>query len=74
MTVQVWKSEIDENNELIGEPESLRECASRAEAEAFIASQIEAFDHSGYVPGGERVGWWGRNDRDHSEKFHFWIE
>ncbi len=74
MAVQVKCGEIDRDNNPVRDPETVASFDDRANAEAFIEGRIAEFDHNGFVADGPQAGWWGRNDRDHTEKFHFWME
>ncbi len=74
MSIQVKCGEIDRDNNPVGEPKTVGTFDDRAAAQSFIEGEIARFDHNGFVPDGHQAGWWGRNDRDHAEKFHFWIE
>lgn len=74
MPVHVKRGEIDRDNNPVGEPAAVGAFDDRAAAKAFIEREIARYDHSGFVPDGHQAGWWGRNDRDRFEKFHFWIE
>ncbi len=74
MPLQVKTGEIDRDNNPVRDPETIATFEDRSAAEAFIQGKIAEFDHNGFVPDGHQAGWWGRNDRDRFEKFHFWIE
>jgi hypothetical protein len=74
MTVHVKRGEIDRDNNPVGDAQRIASFEDRAAAQAFIEGEIAKFDHNGFVPDGPQVGWWGRNDRDPFEKFHFWID
>lgn len=74
MPVQVKCGEIDRDNNPVGEPKVVSTFDDRSEAERFIEAEIAKYDHNGFVPDGHQAGWWGRNDEDRFEKFHFWIE
>ena len=74
MPLNVKCGEIDRDNNPVGEPQVVGAFDDRASAEAFVNAEIARFDHNGFVPDGPQAGWWGRNDRDPFEKFHFWIE
>jgi hypothetical protein len=74
MPLEVKCGEIDRDNNPVGEPQTVGSFEDRSSAEAFIEGQIARYDHNGFVPDGHQAGWWGRNDRDRFEKFHFWIE
>ena len=74
MRLQVKCGEIDRNNDPVGEPKTIASFDDRSAAEAFIEEELKRFDHNGFVPDGHQAGWWGRNDRDPYEKFHFWID
>lgn len=74
MPLNVKCGEIDRDNRPVRDPETIATFYDRAAAEDFIQGKIAAFDHNGFVPDGHQAGWWGRNDRDPFEKFHFWIE
>lgn len=74
MALQVKQGEIDRDNNPVGEPKTIATFEDRPAAEEFIQSEIARYDHNGFVPDGHQAGWWGRNDRDPFEKFHFWIE
>jgi hypothetical protein len=74
MPLHVKCGEIDRDNNPVGEPKVMASFDDRASAERFIEGEIARFDHNGFVPDGHQAGWWGRNDRDHTEKFHFWID
>ena len=74
MPLHVKRGEIDRDNNPVGQPETIASFDDRATAETFIEGEIARYDHNGFVPDGHQAGWWGRNDRDHTEKFHFWIE
>lgn len=74
MPCQVKSGEIDRDNNPVRDPETIATFNDRSAAEAFVQGKIAEFDHNGFVPDGQQAGWWGRNDRDRFEKFHFWIE
>ena len=74
MAIEVKCGEIDRDNNPVGAPKSLGTFADRTAAEAFIQGEIARYDHNGFVPDGHQAGWWGRNDSDPYEKFHYWIE
>lgn len=74
MAHHVKRGEIDRDNNPVGEPQVVATFSDRTAAQAFIEGEIARFDHNGFVPDGHQAGWWGRNDRDPYEKFHFWIE
>ncbi len=74
MPLLVKCGEIDRDNNPVSEPKTIASFEDRASAESFIQSEIARYDHHGFVPDGHQAGWWGRNDRDPYEKFHFWIE
>jgi hypothetical protein len=74
MPFHVKCGEIDRDNIPVGEPRMLATLSDRASAEAFIEGEIARYDHNGFVPDGDQAGWWGRNDSERFEKFHFWIE
>lgn len=74
MSHHVKRGEIDRDNNPVGEAKVLATFDDRASAQAFIEGETARFDHNGFVPDGHQAGWWGRNDRDPFEKFHFWIE
>jgi hypothetical protein len=74
MPLYVKAGEIDRDNNPVGQPRTLATFDERAAAQSFIESEIARFDHSGFVSDGPQAGWWGRNDRDPFEKFHFWID
>jgi hypothetical protein len=74
MQFSVKCGEIDRDNNPVGEPRTLAGFDDKLKAEEHIEREIARFDHKGAVPDGPRAGWWGRNDRDRFEKFHFWIE
>jgi hypothetical protein len=74
MPIEVKCGEIDRDNNPVGPPKTVGTFDDRAAAEAFIEREIARFDHNGYVPDGHQAGWWGRNDADPYEKFHFWME
>jgi hypothetical protein len=74
MPIHVKCGEIDRDNNPVAEPKTVATFDDRSAAEAFIEGEIARFDHNGFVPDGHQAGWWGRNDRDPYEKFHFWIE
>jgi hypothetical protein len=74
MPFHVKCGEIDRDNIPVGEPRTLATLSDRASAQAFIEGEIGRYDHNGFVPDGDQAGWWGRNDRERFEKFHFWIE
>jgi hypothetical protein len=75
MSFHVRCGEIDRDNNPVAEPKIVATSDDRAAAQAFIEAEIARFDHNGFVPAGHhQAGWWGRNDRDRFEKFHFWVE
>lgn len=74
MTIEVKRGEIDRDNNSVGETQAVGVFDDRNAAERFIAGEVARFDHNGFVPDGHQAGWWARNDRDPSEKFHFWID
>ena len=74
MPMDVMSGEIDRDNNPVGAATKLGSFEDRAAAQRFIEGEIARFDHNGFVPDGPQAGWWGRNDRDHAEKFHFWID
>lgn len=74
MPLHVKRGEIDRDNNPVGAPETLAGFDDRAAAVSFIEGEIARYDHNGFVPDGHQAGWWGRNDSDPFEKFHFWIE
>lgn len=74
MPLHVKRGEIDRDNNPVGKPETIASFDERATAETSILGEIGRYDHNGFVADGHQAGWWGRNDRDHTEKFHFWIE
>ena len=74
MPLHVKRGEIDRDNNPVGQPENVASFDDRASAQAFIEGEIARYDHNGFVPDGHQAGWWGRNDGDPFEKFHFWIE
>jgi len=73
MPLQVRCQEIDRDNAPVGEPRQLAEFDDEAAARSFIERAIAKFDHNGFVADGPQAGWWGRNDNDRFEKFHFSI-
>ena len=74
MPLNVKRGEIDRDNNPVGEPILVASFDDRDAAVSFIEGEIARYDHNGYVPEGHQAGWWGRNDADPFEKFHFWID
>ena len=74
MPLNVKRGEIDRDNNPVGEPVLVASFDDRGAAVSFIEGEIARYDHNGFVPDGHQSGWWGRNDADRFEKFHFWIE
>lgn len=73
MPFHVKHAEIDRDNRPVGETRTVATFDDRAAAQSFIESETARYDHNGPVPDGPQAGWWGRNDRDRFEKFHYWI-
>jgi len=74
MAVQVKCLELDRDNNPVGAAKTVSAFDNEAAAKSFIETEIACFDHNGFVPDGPQAGWWGRNDRDRFEKFHYWID
>jgi hypothetical protein len=74
MPFHVKRGEIDRDNNPVGAPKTIATLGERSAAQSLIEGEIARFDHNGFVPDGDHAGWWGRNDRQRFEKFHFWIE